>query len=313
MRFLRFILVAAVLLLRAGGQAAAPAEPVLSNGVTVAVTGDIAARGAKAVSDLIQGHPEVAAVLLAGDTANTVSTRLASYQGIYKGTYDRFLDKIRPAPGNHDRASSPPFSGYRTFWGESAHGPELYYSFDVGGWHVLSLDSVTYTKRGVAATNQLIWLQADLAAHPRQPVLAYWHYPMFSQAKHLGNAAVKPLWNTILAHGPALLMTGHNHVYERYGPLDGDGKPVPENQGIQEFVISPGGAGPVTKQSSKAKAPAPLKFHGGANHVGLFTLFPDGGYTFAIQAVDKKGVVATVDEGAGRLVGGAPGASGSGR
>jgi acid phosphatase type 7 len=299
-----WFLLLAIALRGAIGLAAPPPAPSDGAGITVAVTADVYTPGAKLVSDVILARPAVNAVLLAGDTDNATSTRLSGYTKLYKDTFGRFLTNIYPAPGNHDRYSTPPFTGYRTFWGAAAHGPEMYYSFDLGGWHFLSLDSVTYVKGGAAATNQLHWVKADLAAHPKEPVLVFWHYPLFSTAKHLGNARMQSLWTAICDHGPALLITGHNHVYERFAPLDAEGKPAPENQGIQEFVVSPGGASPVSKQSSKAKGPAPVKFHGGASHVGFFTLHTDGGYTYTVIAVDKKGATTVVDSGAGNLLGG---------
>ena len=302
-----FALIAAVFLAGASSLAAADrAGGVRSDGtgVTVAATGDIAAAGAKVVSDVILAHPAVSAVLLAGDTNNATPTPLETYHRLYAGTYDRFREKIFPAPGNHDRYSEPLFSAYRAFWGPAAHGPEMYYSFELGGWHIVSLDSYNYySTGGAAAAAQLAWLKADLAANPRKPTLVYWHHPLFSRAKHDGNPKMKPFWDAIYAHGPALVVNGHNHVYERFGPLDPNGQLVAENRGIQQFQISPGGAAPVDTQNS-TEGPAPAKFHGDAYHVGFFTLHSDGGYRYTINSVDRSGATAVVDTGAGNLLGG---------
>jgi acid phosphatase type 7 len=285
----------------AAGNSMAAAE----KGVTVAVTADIFTTDAKAVSDVILAHPSVAAVLLAGDTDNAALTPLESYQKLYEGTYDRFLAKIYPCPGNHDRHSNPPFSAYCAFWGQAAHAPEMYYSFDLGGWHIVSLDSVTFAKDEAKANAQLKWLKADLAAKPKAPTLVYWHYPLFSNANHCGTPKMKPLWDAIYAHGPAMVINGHNHVYERFAPMDSGGKRVPETEGIQEFVICVGGAKPVAKESDKAKGPASAKFHGGTHHVGFFTLHADGGYVYKVESITAKRVVEVVDQGAGNLLGGA--------
>jgi hypothetical protein len=279
--------------------------PAAEKGVTVAVTADLFTTDAKVVSDVILAHPSVSAVLLAGDTDNAALTPLASYQELYKGTYDRFLAKIYPCPGNHDRHSTPPFSAYCTFWGQAAHAPEMYYSFDLGGWHIVSLDSVTFAKDEPKASAQLKWLKADLAAKPKAPTLVYWHYPLFSNANHCGTPKMKPLWDAIYAHGPAIVVNGHNHVYERFAPMDPEGKPVPETKGIQEFVICVGGAKPVDKESGKAKGPASAKFHGGTHHVGFFTLYADGGYVYAVESISGRGAQQVVDQGAGNLLGGA--------
>jgi hypothetical protein len=148
----------------------------------------------------------------------------------------------------------------------------------------------------------LEWLKTDLAAHPGAPVVAYWHYPYFSRAKHCGDPKMKPLWEALAAHGPALVFNGHNHVYERYEPLDPEGQPTAETKGIQEFVIGPGGAGPVTEESASAKGPASKLFHGGAQHVGFFTLLADGGFRFSVESVAADGTTKVVDSGAGKLL-----------
>lgn len=296
-RFLALLGLTAALWLGTAGKLLSAAS-----GVTIAVTGDIYTAEAKVVSDVILAHPAVTAVLLAGDTNNGSKTPIESYRELYRGTYDRFWDKLRPAPGNHDEHSTPPFSAYREFWGAAAHVPEQYYSFDLGGWHIVSLDSMTFIQGGAAADAQLAWLKRDLAAHPGKPVVAYWHHPYFSNAKHNGQAKTKPFWDALFAHGPALAFGGHNHVYERFAPLSSDGKPVPEHKGIRQFVIGPGGAKPVEKESEKAQGPPSEKFHGGTHHVGFFTLHADGGYSFVVQGITGKGVTTVVDRGAGNLL-----------
>jgi len=284
--------------------AAAHSATAAEKGVTLALTADIFPTDAKAISDVILEYPSLSAVLLAGDTDNATPTPLESYRKLYKDTYDRFLDRIYPCPGNHDRHSTPPFSAYCKFWGQAAHAPGMYYSFDLGGWHIVSLDSVTFAKDEAQAGAQLKWLKADLAAKPKAPTLVYWHYPLFSNASHCGTPKMKPLWEAIYDHGPAIVFNGHNHVYERFAPMDPEGRAVPETKGIQEFVICAAGANPVDKQSAKAKGPASAKFHGGAHHVGFFTLHADGGYVYSVESITGKKVREVVDQGAGNLLGG---------
>ncbi len=204
--FLFTLALAATVLLATTNSMAAAEE-----GVTVAVTADLFITNAKVVSDVIFAHPSVSAVLLAGDTDNATPTPLESYQKLYQGTYDRFLAKIHPCPGNHDRHSKPPFSAYCTFWGQAAHAPEMYYSFDLGGWHIVSLDSVTFARDEAKASEQLRWLKADLAAKPKAPTLVYWHYPLFSNANHCGAPKMKPLWDAIYAP----VSYTHLDVYKR--------------------------------------------------------------------------------------------------
>jgi len=298
-RFLTALALFTAVTLTSFGATAAAAK-----GVTLAVTGDIFTPDVKVVSDAILANPAVSAVLLAGDTSNDKSTPIESYRKLYLGTFDRFLSKTYPCPGNHDAKSEPPFSGYIEFWGAAAHAPELYYSFDLGGWHIVSLDSITYVNGGEKAAAQLDWLKKDLTANPKAPVIAYWHYPYFSNAKHGGEPKMKPFWDALYAHGPALVFTGHNHIYERFAPMNSAGEKVPETQGIQEFVISPGGAPPVNGESRKVNGPPSEKFQGGTQHIGFFTLFGDGGFSYTIQSISSAGVAEVVDQGTGNLLGG---------
>ena len=274
---------------------------VAAESVTIAITGDIYTPDAKVVSDVIAAHKPLDAVLLAGDTSNGKATPLEDYQKLYKGTYDRFLSITHPCPGNHDERSVPPYSGYRAFWGRAAHAPEMYYSFDLGGWHIISLDSVSFRDDDPATSKQLAWLKADLAAHPKKPVIAYWHYPFFSRAKHGGDPKMKPLWQALEANGPALVFSGHNHAYERFPSLDAEGNPTDPSRGVQQFVICPGGGMLVEKEKDDATGPSSAVFHGGSQHVGFFVLQPDGSYSYNIKSVTKDGKTDVVDQGQGKF------------
>jgi hypothetical protein len=273
---------------------------VAAESVTLAVTGDIYTPDVKVVSDAILAQQPLDAVLLVGDTCNGKTTPLEKYKETLDGTYDRFRKLIFPCPGNHDALSKPAFSAYQTYWGERAHAPEMYYSFDLGGWHIVSLDSVNF-RDAQGSDKQLAWLKKDLAANKKKPVIAYWHYPYFSRAKHCGDAKMKPLWQALEAHGPALVFCGHNHVYERFPALDAEGQPADAAKGVTEFVIGPGGASPTKEEKDDAKGPASAFFHGGAQHVGFFTLKPDGSYAFTIKSVAKDGTTAVVESGKGQL------------
>lgn len=283
--------------------AAAGLASAASQGITIAVTGDIYTPGAKMVSDAIVSHPEATAVLLVGDTANGKVSTLDVYKKLYEGTYDRFMAKIFPCPGNHDALCVPPFGGYCQFWGKAAHAPEMYYSFDLGGWHIVSLDSVNLAKGGEKAAAQLQWLKKDLAAKPKVPVLAYWHYPFFSSAKHRGIPSMKSYWDLLYARGPALVMNGHTHVYERYAPMNPDGEKVAATKGVQEFIVGPGGAAPAREKFDDVKGPESEKLHMGMQHVGYFELFADGGFTYTIESINSTGEKGVVEKGAGNLLG----------
>jgi hypothetical protein len=263
--------------------------------VTIAVTGDIGNwKQRKPVSDVIAADSSVKAVLLVGDTYNSRIATMENYKETYAGTYDRFMDRTYPCPGNHDKVPGSETNAYSVFWKDKAHAPGLYYSFDLGGWHIVSLNCLDVT------TNQLEWLKKDLASKAGMPVIAFWHYPLFSSSRHGGSHAMSPFGKILLEHGPALVFSGHNHVYERFEPLDFMGNSSTPGKGLIQFVIGPGGSKPTTEQKSDAKPQATV-FHGGKQHVGFFTLSPDGSYKFSIKALDDDGKVSEIDSGSGKL------------
>jgi hypothetical protein len=173
------------------------------------------------------------AVLTLGDNAYEDGT-LAQYETYYRPNWGRFDGKVYPAPGNHDFHTANAH-GYRDYFGVRA--PGLYYSYDLGAWHVVSLAG-----SGVSVDTQDAWLQADLAAHPSDCLLAYWHEPRFSSGEVHGNSsAYAPLWTTLYAAGADVILNGHDHNYQRYGRLDPSGRAAPA--GAREFVVGTGGWG----------------------------------------------------------------------
>jgi hypothetical protein len=154
----------------------------------------------------------------------------------------RVMRVIHPSPGNHDYDSG---SGapYFAFFGDRA-GPagRGYYSYDVGAWHAISLDSELYFDGGTPAEAraQETWLRRDLAEHPALCTLAYFHRPPFSSGDYGGTREVRPLW-TILAEGGAdLVLGGHEHDYERFAPLNAAGV-ADSAAGMQEIIAGTGG------------------------------------------------------------------------
>jgi hypothetical protein len=147
-------------------------------------------------------------------------------------------------PGNHDYHTSGA-SGYFGYFGGAAGDPSKgYYSFDLGGWHVIVLNTSDgcATISCAAGSPQEQWLKADLAAHPAQCTLAMWHQPRFnSGAEHGNDTDVAPFWNDLYAAGADVILNGHEHVYERFAPQDPEGRGDPQ-RGIREFVVGTGGA-----------------------------------------------------------------------
>jgi hypothetical protein len=113
-----------------------------------------------------------------------------------------------------------------------------WYSFRLGSWHLVALNS---NCGAVDCTAEAAWLRADLATHPARCTLAYWHHPRFSSGHEGGTRAVGPLWDALYSARAELVLNGHDHDYERFGLQDPLGRPDPVN-GLRELVVGTGGA-----------------------------------------------------------------------
>jgi hypothetical protein len=209
-----------------------PTPPVQT--FVVAVAGDIAGRGSgdedtAAILDRIAP----AVVLTTGDNAYPDGT-LSDFQAYYEPTWGRFRARTRPSPGNHDYHTEGA-SGYFAYFGARAPGP--YYSFDLGSWHLISLNSEIPMDEGSA---QYRWLQSDLAASVARCTLAFWHRPRFVAGKYDDFTVTTPAWRLLYAARAEVVLNGHDHNYQRYGLLTPDGAPAPA-RGIREFVVGTGG------------------------------------------------------------------------
>jgi len=165
---------------------------------------------------------------------------LANFAASFDATWGRFKERLRPAPGSHEYAT-PGAAGYYGYLG-ALSGPARrgYYSYDLGAWHVVSLNSNCERIDCGANGAQVRWLRADLAANPRRCVLAYWHHARFSSGVHGDYPFVTPLWQELQAAGADVVLSGHDHNYERFAPLDASGA-RDDARGIREFVVGTGG------------------------------------------------------------------------
>jgi hypothetical protein len=223
-----------------------------SNDPVVAAAGDIACTVSTQPSpqgDCAQGKTakvveDIAptAVLALGDEQYERGT-LDQFIDSYDATWGTFRDITYPVPGNHEY-SSPGAAGYYDYFGPAAGDRHQgWYSFDLGAWHVIALNSQCAAVGGCGAgSTQERWLAADLAAHPAACTLAYWHEPRFSSGEHGGNGNMAAFWRDLYAAGADLVLAGHDHDYERFAPQNPDGQPDPK-LGIREFVVGTGGKG----------------------------------------------------------------------
>ncbi len=191
------------------------------------------------VSDLLV-NAGLAAVLPVGDISNADGS-LYVYQGAYDPTWGRVKSITHPVPGNHDYLNAPGALGYFTYFGAAAGDPTKgYYSYDVGTWHIIALNSNCSPVGGCGAGSpQEQWLKADLAAHPNMCTLAYWHHPRFSSGEQGSYVAYDAFWRDLYAAGAELVLNGHDHVYERFAPQNPTAGADPK--GIQEFIVGTGG------------------------------------------------------------------------
>ncbi len=200
--------------------------------------GDIAdcnTSGDEATARLLDSVP--GSVFTAGDNAYESGTA-TEYTRCYKPSWGRHRTRTRPSPGNHDYNTSGA-TGYFGYFGSLA-GPSGrgYYSYDLGAWHMISLNSNIGMNAG---SSQEKWLRTDLAATSKRCILAYWHHPRFSSGSHHGNSAnTQPLWQALYDLGADVVISGHEHNYERFAPQTPSGVADPD-RGIREFVVGTGG------------------------------------------------------------------------
>jgi hypothetical protein len=209
--------------------------------------GDIAGckdlQGARATAKLIEKIPGT--VFAAGDLAYEKGSA-AEFQNCYGATWGEFKGRTKPALGNHEYGE-PTASAYFQYWGAQA-GPvgRGYYSFDLGGWHILALNTNCGAKDlgGCGqGSPQEEWLRKDLAEHPDACILAFGHHALFSSGvfkSHAIHPELKMLWQDLYAAHTALVLAGHEHSYERFAPQDPDGHADAAN-GIREIVVGTGG------------------------------------------------------------------------
>jgi len=225
--------------------ATAPATAVKAAGqrsTTLLAAGDIAScasDGDEQTAALLDALPGT--VLTLGDTVYDDGSA-DQFARCYLPSWGRFRDRTYPAPGNHDYQTAGA-SGYYGFFGPRAGQPgKGWYSFDLGRWHLVALNSNCDAVGGCQpGSEQERWLRADLAAHPARCTLAFWHHPRFSSGTtHGSDPAVGGLWVALYQAGAEVVLVGHEHNYERFTPLDPLGGVDPA-RGVREFVVGTGG------------------------------------------------------------------------
>jgi hypothetical protein len=260
-------------------------------GIAVYAAGDIAdcaknppektgaAKTAALITERLATDPQ-AIVLTLGDNTYPIGL-IEEFQHCYEPTWGRFKARTYPSPGNHEYYS-PQAAGYYTYFGAAA-GPSRhgYYSFNVGNWHIVSLNSYLKPEQHRA---QLAWLQADLAQNRTRCTLAFWHHPRYSSGGHGNNPHMDDAWKLLVAAGAEVLLSSHDHNYERFAPQDGNGEQS-QVSGVRQFVVGTGGA-----------KLTPLRFRrfysevsDNSTHGVLKLVLKDTGYEWEFLPVDANG------------------------
>jgi acid phosphatase type 7 len=220
------------------------ASPPPSNDPVLVGAGDIAScssSGDEATANLLDNI--AGTVVTLGDNAYTNGSA-TDYTNCYGPSWGRHLSRTRPSPGNHEY-NTLNATGYFGYFGAAAGDPSKgYYSYDLGAWHIIVLNSNSSctTISCAAGSAQDTWLRADLAAHANVCTLAYWHHPRFnSGASHGNNTAVSNFWDALYLYGADVILNGHEHVYERFAPQTPAAVADPTS-GIRQFTVGTGGA-----------------------------------------------------------------------
>jgi hypothetical protein len=173
---------------------------------------------------------------------------LASYQAGYEPAWGALKPITHPAPGTREYLTSQAAGYFDYFNGAGAQdgpaGPRGagYYSFDLGSWHLIALNTNCSRVSCASGSAQERWLRADLAAHPTSCTLAFTHSPRFSSGKPKGSISIKPLWQALYDAGADAVVSAYARDYERFAPQAPSGR-LDSLFGLRQFVAGTGGYG----------------------------------------------------------------------
>lgn len=236
-----------------------PCEPdrpltVSTAGATVVAVGDVADCAGGRQMDVAASIARIApnAVFALGDLAYPNGS-MDDYLDCYAPSFGRFRDITRPVVGNHEYHTPHAGAYYAYFCGAAGASFDGWYSFDLGAWHVVALNSVCGQDLDVASdvatdfggcgegSRQMTWLRADLEAHQGRCTIAMWHHPRWSSSSEGSSPVVDSLWRLLVHYGVDIALHGHAHDYQRFPPLDENGA-RDDLRGVRAFVVGTGGS-----------------------------------------------------------------------
>jgi hypothetical protein len=198
--------------------------------------------------------------------------------------YGRFRGITNPVVGNHEYKTAGA-AGYLDYWGrDTPH----FYSYDVGGWHVVAFDSNGAYNQLLPGTRQYEWLKDDLGANRARCTIAYMHHPRWSISGHKGKAGLAAVWALLADRRVTLAVSGHTHAYERWAPLDRTG--VPDDRGVTQLIAGAGGHEAIPPLYADARA-VTTAAESGALRLDLGTDGADYAYVTSTGEVRDSGFV----------------------
>jgi hypothetical protein len=187
------------------------------------------------VARLLDGLP--GDILLTGDLAY-MNGSADEFRRCFDPDFGRFGNRLRPTPGNHDYGTANG-DGYFSYFGNRAGLDRRgFYAFKAASWKVLMLNSSTPIGRN---SDQYLWAQRELQTDPTRCTLAAVHHPFESSGTNGPNPWLKDMWALLHSHGVEVLVAAHDHLYERFGPMDADSRPDTA-RGMRQFTAGTGGA-----------------------------------------------------------------------
>jgi acid phosphatase type 7 len=233
----------------------------------IAVCGDLN-QGDERTSRLVEKFPG-AAIFTTGDNVYGAGTP-NDFAFCYDPTWGRFKGRTRPSPGDHDYWTEKG-KAYYTYFGANAGAAEIgFYSYNLGEWHIVALNSNCNDVGCKTDSAQADWLRDDLANHPQMCTLIYWHNPRWSSGDAGDTKTVDPFWTIAAEMQADVVVNGHDHDYERFVPMDAKGQP--DTKGVREFIVGTGGA--VMRNFGAVKATSELRYNS-TNGIIVFTLYAD--------------------------------------
>ncbi len=221
------------------------------------------------------------AVLALGDLQYEGASS-SDFKQFYDPTWGRLKAKTYPVRGNHEYVTNAA-AGYVDYFGPLSPS---YWTTNAGSWRIIAVDSwcqgLLYA--GCSTTSpQTVWLTKQLQrAHEEgRCSLVVMHHPFVSSGPN-ATPTTQYLWKAAVDGGADLVMTGHDHHYERFAPLTDTGA-VATSGGTPLIIAGLGGA---PTYALRETAPGSQATDNREHGVVSLTLTPLGYTSEFVSAVD---------------------------